>query len=305
MKEICTLLIFAVLFFSIHTNSTAQESLNPGPETITKSDDQQSEKKDLKTEIFESNALAIKKTLNNELAEARQIFAKNLEMSPGCGICRYNLAWVLMELEQYDKAIETAEPILRSNPDNAKALALLGLLYIKKERYSDSLKCLQQAASGIPEATRLAKIGFVYSMLGDTKKSLSYFDGALKLAPDDAEVLNNRGHVLYLQKRYKEALESLNKALLLQPGQAQIHNNLGAVYEELGKDKKAIESYQEAIRLDANYPDPRYNLGLLYVRKNDRKGAYEKLWQLEKFNSPIAEKLRDVLSGKFVLKIQK
>lgn len=301
MKKICTIFVFAILLFSIHTNLKAQST----NETLRQpAISGQSPKTNLAVgtpEFIEVNNLALKKALNDEFEDARKLFVKSLELNPECTVCRYNLSWVLLHMRQYDGAIEIAEALIKNDPGDYKTAAVLGIAYLKKERYAESVSYLKQAIAVKPNADLLAKLGYVYAKMGDFKNSIIFYDKSMKLDPKDAEMLNNRGYVLYSLGRHREALECLSNAALLAPGHAEIYNNLGAVYEKSGKEKKAAESYQKAIELNSDYADARFNLALLYLKSNDRQGAYKQLSQLERFNISLADKLRKAIQGRFVI----
>jgi tetratricopeptide (TPR) repeat protein len=56
-------------------------------------------------------------------------------------------------------------------------------------------------------------------LMGDCKfeESLSYFDQALLLHPDNPDLLNKKGVLLRSLGRYDEAIECFNKSLQLDP----------------------------------------------------------------------------------------
>ena len=54
--------------------------------------------------------------------------------------------------------------------------------------------------------------------------SIKDFDEAVRLRPDNADVLTNRGWAKYKVGRYKEAVKDFDGALLLKPDNAEAHN---------------------------------------------------------------------------------
>ena len=57
----------------------------------------------------------------------------------------------------------------------------------------------------------------VQSRLGKKDTALASYDRALKVQPDSAEALFNRGDTLHELKRFEEALASYDRALTVRP----------------------------------------------------------------------------------------
>ena len=52
---------------------------------------------------------------------------------------------------------------------------------------------------------------------GNYNESLGYFDGALAISPDNAQVLDNKGFALYSLGNFSGALYYYDKALAIEP----------------------------------------------------------------------------------------
>jgi tetratricopeptide (TPR) repeat protein len=68
------------------------------------------------------------------------------------------------------------------------------------------------------------------------------------------------------------------KALKLAPENVEILNNLGVVYLAEKKREKALSLFRRAILLKQDYVDPYYNMACLYAQKND---IDQSLWYLK------------------------
>lgn len=68
-------------------------------------------------------------------------------------------------------------------------------------------------------------------------------------SPKEHIYIDTLGWILYKQKKYDESLEQLKKALKLAPDNDEILWHLGDVYLALGKTKKAKEQWQKALGL--------------------------------------------------------
>ncbi len=87
---------------------------------------------------------------------------------------------------------------------------------------------------------------------------------ALKLAPGNAEILNNLANCLFKMGRVDEALTQWNEALSIAPRSAKICNNMGIAYYQKEDNAKAIDYYKKAVLFEPQFPDPYYNLGSVY-----------------------------------------
>ena len=76
----------------------------------------------------------------------------------------------------------------------------------------------------------------VQSRLGKKDEALASYDRALKVRPDFAEALYNRGVTLQELKRFEEALASYDRALKVRPDFVEALYNRGNTLEELKLD---------------------------------------------------------------------
>jgi Tfp pilus assembly protein PilF len=89
-----------------------------------------------------------------------------------------------------------------------------------------------------------------------------YFREALRLNPDDGDVLNNLGTAVWEQGRGSEAMAYYLRAHQLKPNDHGILNNLGIVLWEQGRPDRAINFYRKALELEPHVFDTQMNLGV-------------------------------------------
>lgn len=80
---------------------------------------------------------------------------------------------------------------------------------------------------------------------------------------------NDRGLVLYRERRYDEAEAAFTEALKLQPRFALAANNLGFVYYKRGKPQEAARWFEKAIEMDGSRALAWLNLGDAQLRAGD------------------------------------
>lgn len=140
---------------------------------------------------------------------------------------RNNLARVLIELNQYDKAISELKTVLKdlTYSDTSKAFTNLGLAHFRRGQYQEAKRSLSQALKTNRENC------LAYTLFGRSQMELG---------------------------ETQAAATSLDSAVVLcQPVEFdEPHYFAGLAYNKLGQREKAIARLEEVVRL---YPAGKYN----------------------------------------------
>lgn len=100
--------------------------------------------------------------------------------------------------------------------------------------------------------------------------------GAANLPPRvAAQRANDRGLLLYRERRYDEAEAAFTEALKLQPKFALAANNLGFVYYRRGKPAEAARWFEQAIAMDGSRALAHLNLGDALLQAGDDARALQ------------------------------
>lgn len=102
----------------------------------------------------------------------------------------------------------------------------------------------------------LARANFFYAKV---LRADGNYDGAadvlrkvLAQYPRDRVALNDLGHILFLQRKYKDAIEVLNSVLEVDPEDLEAHYNLMLCYSGLGDERRAKEYEARYLRFKAD-----------------------------------------------------
>ena len=95
---------------------------------------------------------------------------------------------------------------------------------------------------------------------GDAAGADQHFDRALKLQPNNPEILCDRGYSLYLRRRWADAEATLKQALAVDRQHSRSHANLGLVLARQGDSPGALAEFARA---GCDPSDARANLGLV------------------------------------------
>lgn len=110
--------------------------------------------------------------------------------------------------------------------------------------------------------------------------AVEVLQAGVKVAPEDALLLNNLGICLLMQGRYEEALDSFTAAATGVPKDARARANMAVALGMLGRLDESLAIYMQLV----SAADAHYNLGVLCEARKDTVRAAEEF--------EIAESLR-------------
>ena len=99
------------------------------------------------------------------------------------------------------------------------------------------------------------------------------FTEALKLHPEDVDLLIDRSRASAAKKQFAEAVKDLDLALRLDPTRADAHAFRGSARRQLGDAAGALEDVETALAIDPDQIDALLERGLLRRAAGDKKGA--------------------------------
>lgn len=117
--------------------------------------------------------------------------------------------------------------------------------------------CAQALGEKLTPKDRIATLvnrGAIEAASGDIDSSLSDYDAALTINPNNADVYINRGSALIRAARFEEARNNFDKALSLGPTNAYVaYFNRGMAQEKSGNLTAAYADYKQAAMLAPDY----------------------------------------------------
>ena len=156
---------------------------------------------------------------NNAYKEAFEFLGQALQKMPEYPDLLYDYAMAAEKVDRVDLLESNLRKLIQIRPDHAHAYNALG--------YS-----LAERNQRLPEARGL-------------------IEQALKLAPDDAFIIDSMGWVLYRLGQNKEAIEYLQRAFSLRPD-AEIAAHLGEVLWASGEHDEARKIWSDALKQHAD-----------------------------------------------------
>ena len=138
----------------------------------------------------------------------------------------------------------TANSSKKSGKPNPLAMARL---CERRNQLPDALRLYQDVIKQTPnDPAAYHRLGVTYCRMGKFKEADENFQQALKLKPDNAELLSDAGYFLHLANRPQEAENCLRRALELEPANRAYCNNLAVVLGTLGRNDESLALFRRA-----------------------------------------------------------
>ncbi len=195
--------------------------------------------------------------LRGEAQEAREAYRKALAVRSDDAIAHYNLAVLLFETGELDRALTHFEQSATLSPNRPQAWSNLAILLCAKGYFDQAENAARRAISVSPDfAPAHNNLGLALEALGRPAEARAAFDAALARAPFLAEARNNLGNALARAEENDEAKVAYDSGILANPRLAYLYFNRGLLALRIGDHAAAVRDWERARRLDpASAPD--------------------------------------------------
>lgn len=142
--------------------------------------------------------------------------------------------------------------------------------------FTSSISCYEAALGLMPDDGEIINnLGRLASRMGDDASAEKFFRLFLQRFPGHPDGANNLGCVLRNQSRFDEAIDVLKEGLNKNPDRPILWNGIGSVMAEIGDIENAFIFYDECLRLDPKFSKARYNRGNMRLAMGDAQGALQ------------------------------
>lgn len=182
---------------------------------------------------------------------------------------------VLFSEERTREAEIVLNQLLKVDPNNVKALQLLGLVHHRGFNYKDAIIYFKKALELEPNnSENHNNISLCYSCLREKDLALEHINKAIELKPDHAAYYSNLGLQYRGNGDTDNAIKMFNKAIEMN-NSANFWSNLGNTYGGMNKIDDAIKCFKEAIKINPNLPEIHVDLAYGYHLNGQWKEAWE------------------------------
>jgi len=217
-----------------------------------------------------------------QYAAASIQFKKALQIDPRFAEAHYKLATALLALQRFQDAFKELNTTVELDPNNLKARADMGNLYVLSRSPQYYAKAEEQARYIIehdpnsPDGYRL--LGTVLFAEGHSQEALDAYTKLISLSPNDTAAYLNRGVLYASLKKFPEAESDFHQAIALDPKNLQGYANLAGSYQLQQQPDKAEAVFRDAIKNNPDAPANYLRLAGLLLSQN-RTADAEKVLQ--------------------------
>lgn len=173
----------------------------------------------------------------------------------------YNFTRALEEAKKGNNAdaLDYLSKEVSENPNNGYAHMTMAILQTDAENYNDAMASINLAIKKLPKKDKeytgraYASRAHLYAIAGDTITALADFDKAIRIDPDDEDVQEALGQMLYELKRYDEADNAYRRIIAINPTSVMGYMGLGRDAYAMGTFEEAIRQYDNVIRMYDDY----------------------------------------------------
>ncbi|MFX0204034.1 MAG: tetratricopeptide repeat protein [Candidatus Hodarchaeota archaeon] len=260
-----------------------------------------------------------------ELESAEAIDPKDPEIQYGLGSIHFAMG-------DHNAALNALNRTIELNPEHSKALTDLAAIYCDVfNNYPKALELVNKALKYDEELTTAwINRGIILSHIGNFTESISSFDQALAIEPDNSMAMLRKGGILndnlqlhdeaiklfnkaaqidpknltcwwnlsqaFVGKNdFEQAIQYLDKVLEIEPMHAEAVANKAILLWRLGKNREARQTF---IHLRQISPmDPRVNQALQAIPDHDNEGISGQLISILKKTAQVDPTIRNYLEG--------
>lgn len=173
----------------------------------------------------------------------------------------YNFTRALEEAKKGNNAdaLDYLAKEVSENPNNGYAHMTMAILQADAENYNEAMTSINLAIKKLPKKDKeykgraYASRAHLYAVAGDTVMALADFNQAIRINPDDEDVYEAFGQILYELRRYDEADAIYRRIVSINPTSVMGYMGMGRDAYAMGNYEEAIRQYDNVIKMYDDY----------------------------------------------------
>ena len=193
--------------------------------------------------------------LLDDYADAERWMQQSLQMNAQDADTWYGLGRIQYTLQKVPQAVESFEKALTLAPRSVKIENNLALALEDMNREEDAIAAYRRALewqreSSHPSEQPMVNLAIILIRKGNLEEAESLLAQAVAIAPGDARIRAQLGHIYLKQEHFDKAQIQFEHAIALAPDNASFHFLLGRVYRYEGMKEKADAEFALASKLN-------------------------------------------------------
>jgi|GEM_PF-881875 len=191
---------------------------------------------------------------DSSLAEAE--FLKSAELDPKMISAYVALTELYAASQNFEQASAKLEAALKANPDNVPLLMLAGMISQQRGDHQRAQQAYEKILAINPGFAPAANnLAWIYSEIqGDQDKAFRLAQKAREGGPDDPQIADTLGWILYKKGNYEWALSYLKESAAKLSSNAEVQFHLGMTQFKLGDAPAARQALERALKLNPSFP---------------------------------------------------
>src|SRR5438105_2423441 len=231
-------------------------------------------------------------------AEAQRIAEQIVAADPNDARALHVVGAAAAQLGRTDEAIGRLRQATQMDPALADAWLDLARLLDAARRPDEALDALKHLARLRPDCDHLLGVADGLFKRRHFREAVDFYRQAIELRPDSAD-LRNRLSAALLETQDPTGAESAARAAIeLDPRFARAHFNLGSVLRKTNRLEEALDAFRKALQIDPNFAQAYTNMAQLLAmleRMDEAEAAVRRAIELEPGRSTFWSNLAMVL----------
>jgi tetratricopeptide (TPR) repeat protein len=214
---------------------------------------------------------------------AASAFAQNQSITQSENFTRIKDAAQSIATGNLDRAERELQTVLQSNPEEYRALNLLGIVRAQQRREPDAEELFKRALAIKPDFTSAhASLGMLYAQMSKLEEAIVQLKEALRLDPNRTDastalsgVWRAQAHAAIQQGDPEKALSLLIEARKVSPHDADVLFDFGMVALRMSLLPDAVKAFQETLDLRKDDASALYGLGRAQMGLDKYSEAHE------------------------------
>lgn len=180
----------------------------------------------------------------------------------------------------FDEAIGFLKTAIMLVPDSVASYRVLALSYYGRKDKDNAVIYLKQALERQNDLQLGRMLGGIYydramvakaandkaKMVENLNEAIKVYQNALKLAPNDPNILAGLNDSFISAGRTQEAMDSYKAAIVADSNNKLVHYNYGVLLLRAKDFSEAATQFEEALRIDDKFTDALYNVSATYMQ---------------------------------------
>ena len=183
---------------------------------------------------------------------------------------------VYLSQEQYDKAVNRLNTVIKEQPKNAIPHELLGEVYLAQKKHVEAEKSVRNAIAinnrwSLPYTT----LAGIYRAQQNIRGAIQVYQEALKVLPKDTQIMGNLAQVYESMDDHEQAIKTYENILLVDSNSPIAANNLAVMLADRKGDAASLQRAKELVMRFESSNNPGYldTLGWIYYKLGEIEKA--------------------------------